>query len=104
LAVPTYFTERQREALKTVTENAGLQVLQIINEPTAALLAYHQYQQNLPVINAANSNNNNVQANNDNNSLTTTTTLSPLNINYSNVLVVDLGSDSLDVSILSVHS
>ncbi|CAJ0650456.1 5049_t:CDS:2 [Entrophospora sp. SA101] len=105
LAVPTYFTEKQREALKTVTENAGLQVLQIINEPTAAVLAYHQHQQNL----FANSSSTALLNNNNNATSTTTSTttscsLSPLNINYSNILVVDLGSDSLDVTILLVRS
>ncbi|EDK47435.1 conserved hypothetical protein [Lodderomyces elongisporus NRRL YB-4239] len=38
LAVPTDFTEHQREELSKIVGNAGLNVLQLINEPSAALL------------------------------------------------------------------
>jgi len=38
--VPVYFNDAQRTATKTAGEIAGLQVLRIINEPTAASLAY----------------------------------------------------------------
>lgn len=40
ITVPAYFTNAQRQATKTAGEIAGLEVLQIINEPTAAALAY----------------------------------------------------------------
>ncbi len=40
ITVPAYFTDAQRQATKTAGEVAGLEVLQIINEPTAAALAY----------------------------------------------------------------
>ncbi|KAK9448160.1 heat shock protein 70 family [Limtongia smithiae] len=40
LAVPTDFKPAQRGALKAIAEEAGLNVLQIINEPVAALLAH----------------------------------------------------------------
>lgn len=40
ITVPAYFTDAQRQATKTAGELAGLEVLQIINEPTAAALAY----------------------------------------------------------------
>ena len=40
ITVPAYFTDAQRQATKTAGEIAGLEVLQIINEPTAAALAY----------------------------------------------------------------
>jgi molecular chaperone DnaK len=40
LTVPTYFDERQRSAIKKAGELAGLEVLRILNEPTAAALAY----------------------------------------------------------------
>ena len=40
VTVPAYFTDAQRQATKTAGEIAGLEVLQIINEPTAAALAY----------------------------------------------------------------
>jgi len=40
ITVPAYFTDAQRQATKTAGEVAGLEVLQIINEPTAAALTY----------------------------------------------------------------
>lgn len=40
VTVPAYFNDAQRIATKTATEQAGLEVLRIINEPTAAALAY----------------------------------------------------------------
>lgn len=40
ITVPAYFTDAQRQATKDAGEIAGLQVLRIINEPTAAALAY----------------------------------------------------------------
>jgi molecular chaperone DnaK len=40
VTVPAYFTDAQRQATKLAGELAGLEVLQIINEPTAAALTY----------------------------------------------------------------
>ena len=40
ITVPAYFDDSQREATKVAGEIAGLEVLRIINEPTAAALAY----------------------------------------------------------------
>ena len=40
ITVPAYFDDSQREATKVAGEIAGLEVLRIINEPTAASLAY----------------------------------------------------------------
>src|SRR5260221_843526 len=40
ITVPAYFNDSQRTATKTAGEVAGLEVLRIINEPTAAALAY----------------------------------------------------------------
>lgn len=40
ISVPAYFNEFQRKATKQAGELAGLQVLRIINEPTAAAIAY----------------------------------------------------------------
>src|SRR2546423_7160143 len=40
ITVPAYFNNAQREATKDAGEIAGLNVLRIINEPTAASLAY----------------------------------------------------------------
>jgi molecular chaperone DnaK len=40
ITVPAYFDDAQRQATKDAGEIAGLKVLRIINEPTAAALAY----------------------------------------------------------------
>ncbi|MEO6666340.1 MAG: Hsp70 family protein, partial [Nitrospiria bacterium] len=40
ITVPAYFDDSQRQATKDAGEVAGLKVLRIINEPTAASLAY----------------------------------------------------------------
>ena len=40
ITVPAYFTDSQRQATKDAGRIAGLEVLRIINEPTAASLAY----------------------------------------------------------------
>ena len=40
ITVPAYFTDAQRQATKDAGKIAGLEVLRIINEPTAASLAY----------------------------------------------------------------
>ncbi|KKR72518.1 MAG: Chaperone protein DnaK [Candidatus Roizmanbacteria bacterium GW2011_GWB1_40_7] len=40
ITVPAYFDDAQRQATKQAGEIAGLEVLRIINEPTAAALAY----------------------------------------------------------------
>ena len=40
ITVPAYFNDAQRQATKEAGEVAGLKVLRIINEPTAAALAY----------------------------------------------------------------
>ena len=38
--MPAYFDDAQRQATKDAGKIAGLEVLRIINEPTAAALAY----------------------------------------------------------------
>lgn len=40
ITTPAYFTDAQRQATKDAGEIAGLEVVRIINEPTAACLAY----------------------------------------------------------------
>src|ERR671929_124299 len=40
VTVPAYFNDAQRQATKDAGRIAGLNVLRIINEPTAAALAY----------------------------------------------------------------
>ena len=40
ITVPAYFNDAQRQATKDAGRIAGLNVLRIINEPTAAAIAY----------------------------------------------------------------
>ena len=40
ITVPAYFNDNQRQATKDAGRIAGLEVLRILNEPTAAALAY----------------------------------------------------------------
>ncbi|KAH9385490.1 molecular chaperone DnaK [Nematocida major] len=40
ITVPAYFTDAQRKATKIAGEIAGLEVMRVINEPTAAALSY----------------------------------------------------------------
>ena len=40
ITVPAYFTDSQRQATRDAGRIAGLEVLRIINEPTAAAFAY----------------------------------------------------------------
>jgi molecular chaperone DnaK len=47
ITVPAYFDDAQRTATKNAGEIAGLEVLRIINEPTAAALAYGNKQQKM---------------------------------------------------------
>jgi molecular chaperone DnaK len=42
ITVPAYFTDAQRQATKEAGEIAGLEVLQILNEPTAAALVFDE--------------------------------------------------------------
>lgn len=44
ISVPAYFGERQRNATKAAAKLAGLEVMRLINEPTAAALAYGLHQ------------------------------------------------------------
>ena len=50
ITVPAYFTDAQRQATKDAGKIAGLEVLRIINEPTAAALAYGFDQENNQII------------------------------------------------------
>jgi molecular chaperone DnaK len=46
ITVPAYFTDAQRQATREAGQIAGLEVVRIINEPTAAALTYHQHGDN----------------------------------------------------------
>ena len=43
VTVPAYFNDAQRQATKDAGVIAGLNVMRIINEPTAAAIAYGNY-------------------------------------------------------------
>ncbi len=45
ITVPAYFSDSQRQATKDAGEIAGLEVLRIVNEPTASALAYGLHRQ-----------------------------------------------------------
>ncbi|GJJ75021.1 hypothetical protein EMPS_07379 [Entomortierella parvispora] len=75
LAVPTYFTEVQREAVAKAAAAAGINVLQIIQEPVAAALAYN-FGQNVVKGDAQDK----------------------------TALVLDMGASSFDVTVLSSRS
>ena len=49
ITVPAYFNDAQRQATKDAGKIAGLEVLRIINEPTAAALAYGMDKENQTV-------------------------------------------------------
>src|ERR1044072_5093585 len=46
ITVPAYFNDAQRQATKDAGRIAGLEVLRLVNEPTAASLAYGLHQKN----------------------------------------------------------
>jgi stress 70 chaperone-associated protein len=69
MSVPTEFDKDQREATKKAAQLAGIDVLRIINEPTAAALAYGLHEHS----------------------------------HITNVMVVDLGGGTLDVSLLNIQ-
>ena len=54
VTVPAYFSMSQRNATKEAAEAAGLRVLQLVNEPTAAAMAYgldrSQGEQNILIV------------------------------------------------------
>lgn len=84
ITVPAYFNDSQRNATKAAGRIAGLEVLRIINEPTAAALAYG--------LDMNSQKKRKTKANRNKN-----------NKNGTQVLVFDLGGGTFDVSILSIQ-
>jgi heat shock protein 1/8 len=76
ITVPAHFNDQQRQATKDAGRIAGLDVVRIINEPTAAALAY---------------------------GLHSAGEEGAATHNKSNVLIFDLGGGTFDVSILSME-
>jgi heat shock protein 1/8 len=75
ITVPAYFGDAQRQATKDAATIAGINVVRIINEPTAAAIAYGLDQQ---------------------------ASSSPTGAGDKNVLIFDLGGGTFDVTILAV--
>ena len=93
ITVPAYFNDQQRQATKDAGTIAGLNVLRIINEPTAAAIAYGLgKRQRLASASAAAA------------ETTSTSGLAPAASvsKESNVLIFDLGGGTFDVSLLSI--
>ena len=74
ITVPAYFNDSQRQATKDAGAIAGLEVLRIINEPTAAAIAYGLDKK------------------------------SSGHAGEQNVLIFDLGGGTFDVSLLSIDA
>ena len=102
ITVPAYFTERQKQATKNAGEIAGLDVIKIINEPTAASLAYG-------FGNCQNNSGRKLLGKNiiiDNFSLTPRINNENENKEkkeIENILVFDLGGGTLDVTLLELE-
>lgn len=84
VTVPAYFNNEQREATKRAAEIAGLQLLQMLNEPTAAAIAY------------GNQNDGSFSTEHRWENATTSTN------SKRTILVVDLGGGTFDVSLLEL--
>lgn len=76
ITVPAYFNDAQRAATKAAGQIAGLDVLRIINEPTAAALAYGLDKKSMNVADDK----------------------------AANVLIFDLGGGTFDVSVLTIDN
>jgi L1 cell adhesion molecule like protein len=79
ITVPAHFNDQQRQATKDAGRIAGLEVMRIINEPTAAALAYGLHS----------------AAGSESGALST--------VDKSNVVIFDLGGGTFDVSVLSME-
>lgn len=76
ITVPAHFNDQQRQATKDAGRIAGLEVCRIINEPTAAALAYGLHSSGAE---------------------------GAVETDKSNVLIFDLGGGTFDVSVLSME-
>ena len=102
ITVPAYFTERQKQATKNAGEIAGLEVIKIINEPTAASLAYGfgKYNNNFgKLLNKKN-------IFDEISPMTNRSAPTPImekKKDCQNILVFDLGGGTLDVTLLELE-
>ena len=102
ITVPAYFTERQKQATKNAGEIAGLEVIKIINEPTAASLAYGfgKYNNNFGKL----FNKKNIF--DEISPMTNRSAPTPImekKKDCQNILVFDLGGGTLDVTLLELE-
>lgn len=74
VTVPTDFTDVQRSTLEKISKDAGIQILQIIHEPVAAILAYSALDH-----------------------------ASGVEMRDKNVVVADIGATRTDISVVSVR-
>ncbi|KAK6463000.1 chaperone [Scheffersomyces coipomensis] len=93
ITVPAYFNDSQRQSTKDAATIAGLNVLRIINEPTAAALAYGL---------------NKLDDDHDNDFMKKRPTATGLAVQTDlsegrNILVYDLGGGTFDVSVLNIR-
>lgn len=93
ITVPAYFNDSQRQATKDAGVLAGLEVLRIINEPTAAAIAY-----GLGVEEAEKKRKEEALANGSSDSNASGSS------GEKNVLVFDLGGGTFDVSLLAIDN
>lgn len=92
ITISAYFTETQREATKIAGIGAGLEVIKIINEPTAAALAYGLGEKQ------------DIKRSDDEDNffLLNTNTPTEDNLDEKKILVFDLGGGTLDVTCLKI--
>lgn len=98
ITVPAYFDEAQRQATKDAAKYAGIKVLRLLNEPTAAAVAYGLDRLNITQPAEPNESTNNLDAATA--TAKTTATATQLQSRY--FLIYDLGGGTFDVSILKL--
>ena len=101
ITVPAYFNNGQREATKKAGELAGLTVLRIINEPTAAALGYG-LDKKYGKLNKTNIVNNFLKLENNKDDSDTVTDNDEFD--QKNILVFDLGGGTFDVSLVNIQN
>ena len=101
ITVPAYFNNNQREKTKLAGKLAGLEVLRIINEPTAASLGYG-LDKKYGKLNQTSIVNNFLKLDEDKEDCETI--LEPEESEEKNILVFDLGGGTFDVSLVKINN
>ena len=97
ITIPAYFNDNQRSATKKAAEKVGLKVLQIINEPTAASLAYGLHKKLKETKKEKDDNSYIDNGNNDKRMEIEN------NIEEKLIIVFDLGGGTFDVTLLGIE-